>query len=44
MKDKTLLERLKDSIALTLLELLQVVRIALYIGVVYGLAMVLGIM
>lgn len=41
MKDKTLLERL---IALTLLELLQVVRVALYIGVLYGLAKVLGIM
>lgn len=41
MKDKTLLERL---IALALLELLQGVRIALYIGVVYGLAKVLDIM
>ncbi|MEY8584437.1 hypothetical protein [Ligilactobacillus animalis] len=44
MRDKTLLERLRDSVALTLLELLQVVRITLYIGVVYGLAKVLGIM
>lgn len=44
MRDKTLLERLRYSVALTLLELLQVVRVTLYIGVVYGLAKVLGIM
>lgn len=44
MRDKTLLERLRGSVALTLLELLQVVRVTLYIGVVYGLAKVLGIM
>lgn len=44
MKDKTPAERLKDAVALTLLELLDFIQPFLYVGVIYGLMKLLGVM